>query len=310
MPRVGLVSDPVFLEHDTGSHPECAARLRAIEDYLHKNELWGKTRPVELHAAHREDILRAHRESLYEDISHLVQQGGGYLDSDTVVSEGSGKAALMASGGMMTAVREIMGGSLDRVLALVRPPGHHATRTRSMGFCLFNHIAIAVHFLLNHYEVERIGIVDFDVHHGNGTQDIFYEDPRVFFFSIHQYPLYPMSGLVEERGRGQGKGTTLNVPLAPGTPREHYWEAYEKALDEVFRFNPQFIFISAGFDAHLLDPLAQLCLESEDFHRLTHSICQRAEAQSVKGMVSALEGGYHFQSLAESVSAHLQALLE
>lgn len=309
MVEVGLVVAPEFRQHDTGNHPESARRLEAIEAHLKKTGLWERTTRLTPKPALREDILLAHSPDVFERVEQLIQSGGGYLDADTIVSSRSAEAAALAAGGVMGAVSEIQSGALERALALVRPPGHHAIHERSMGFCLYNNVAIGIRFLFKHYEVERVAVVDFDVHHGNGTQDIFYEDPEVFVFSIHQYPLFPMSGLARERGRGKGEGTTLNVPLPPGTSREDYRNAYEKGLDAVFRFQPQFLFISAGFDAHRKDPLSDMRLESEDFGQMTRSLVERAKAMQVQGIVSCLEGGYHLQALSESVAAHLEALL-
>jgi acetoin utilization deacetylase AcuC-like enzyme len=234
----------------------------------------------------------------------------GGFDPDTYYCADTFEASMFAAGAAIGGVQTVMEGRTHHAMAIVRPPGHHATPHQAMGFCHFNNIAVAARFAQKKYGLERVAIIDFDVHHGNGTQDIFYQDPSVFFLSLHQYPLWPMSGLREQRGEGRGKGATLNVPVAPGTPAREYRDMYERALDEVFASKPQLVLISAGFDAHRLDPLASLMLETEDFERMTDSIVQRSEAAGARGIVSALEGGYHLQALAESVEAHVRSLME
>jgi acetoin utilization deacetylase AcuC-like enzyme len=310
MASVGLVSDERFLLHDTGLHPERAERLRAITDHLHRTGLWNQLHHLQPTSAAKEDILRVHSEAHFARIMATVGRRG-HIDPDTVYSEQSAELALLAAGAALTAVHAVLHGTVHRAMALVRPPGHHATRDRAMGFCFFNNVAITARFLQQVYTIKRIAIVDFDVHHGNGTQDIFYEDGDVFFFSIHEDNLFPaFSGGAAERGRGPGEGTTLNVPVPPGCPRADYFRAYEKALDKVFAFKPEFVLVSAGFDAHMEDPLGGLKLRSEDFNALTRLIIERARGTDVRGIVSVLEGGYHLQGLAESVGEHLTALGE
>jgi acetoin utilization deacetylase AcuC-like enzyme len=240
-------------------------------------------------------------------------RGGGFLDVDTVVSPRSFDVALAAAGAGAAAVDAVIGGQDRTALCLVRPPGHHATPTTSMGFCLFNSIALAAKRARNKHQLNRVLIVDFDVHHGNGTQDIFYEDPSVFFFSIHRYGFgfYPGTGSAEETGRGPGRGTTLNVPITNGTPPSEYHAAFNRAFERAAEASkPELILVSAGFDAHRLDPIGGLGLDVEDFVRLTERILDVAKEHAAGRVVSLLEGGYHWDATAESVAAHLTTLLE
>ena len=250
---------------------------------------------------------------MVERAKSVAERGGGFLDVDTVVSPASFDVALAAAGACCAAVDAVMTAKSKSALSLVRPPGHHATPTRSMGFCLFNNIALAARHAQKQHKINRVLIVDFDVHHGNGTQDIFYQDPNVFFLSVHRYGFgfYPGTGSAEETGRGAGSGTTLNVPLSQGTPVEQYHSAFLSALEKTASTHrPELVLISAGFNAHRLDPIGGLGLDVEDFVALTQRVLEIADVHASGRVVSCLEGGYHWDATAESVAAHLTTLLE
>ena len=273
-------------------------------------DLWSRLREVEAREAPRGDIQAAHSPQLYKLIEKVVSEGTGYLDADTVVSMRSLDAAKRAAGAPCQAIDLVMAGEVNNAFVPVRPPGHHATEERAMGFCLFNNVAVATRYAQQKYpEIERVGIIDWDVHHGNGTQGIFYADPTVYFFSSHQYPWYPGTGSRGEKGTGRGLGFTLNLPLRAATPAAQQKRAFEAALDEMAAtFTPDLIIISAGFDSHLGDPLGQLLLTDDDFVDMTRAVKQWA-ASSCKGrLVSCLEGGYNLQTLGETVRAHVSEL--
>jgi acetoin utilization deacetylase AcuC-like enzyme len=266
---------------------------------------------VEAREAPRGDIQAAHSPQLYKHIERVVSEGSGYLDQDTVVSMRSLDAAKRATGAPCHAVDLIMAGEVKNVFVPVRPPGHHATEERAMGFCLFNNVAVAARYAQQKYpEIEKVAIIDWDVHHGNGTQGIFYNDPTVYFFSSHQYPWYPGTGSRGEKGAGRGLGFTLNVPLRAATPAAEQKRAFEAALDEMSSsFSPDLIIISAGFDSHIGDPLGQLLLTDRDFVDMTRAVKQWAQ-ESCKGrLVSCLEGGYNLETLGETARAHVAELL-
>ena len=272
--------------------------------------LWPALVEVQAREAARGDIQAAHSPQLYKHIERVVAEGIGYLDADTVVSMRSFDAARHAAGAPCQAIDLIMKGEVDNAFVPVRPPGHHATEERAMGFCLFNNVAVAARYAQQHYpEIERVAIIDWDVHHGNGTQGIFYDDPSVYFFSSHQYPWYPGTGSRGEKGIGRGLGYTLNLPLRAATPATQQKRAFEAALEEMAAsFSPDLIIISAGFDSHLGDPLGQLLLQDEDFVEMTRAVKQWA-ANSCNGrLVSCLEGGYNLETLGETVRAHVEEL--
>lgn len=298
---------PSCLEHDTGpSHPERRARLEALLPALRALDLPGL---IELEAprATLEQIGRAHPDSYVGEIlAAEPERGYVRLDSDTVMGPGSSEAALRAAGAACAAVDAVIDGAERRAFCAVRPCGHHAERQRAMGFCLFNNVAIAALHARHAHGVGRIAIVDFDVHHGNGTQDIFWEDRQTLFVSTHQWPLYPGTGAVEERGVA---GNIVNCPLPPGAGSAELEEAFlARALPAVDRFAPELIMISAGFDAHRADPLASLRLEAEDFGWITAELVRLAERHSRGRVVSTLEGGYDLEALVASATAHVRAL--
>ena len=307
-----LYTDPVFLKHDTGRHPERADRLRSISARLNKAGLISKCTAGTYKPLTQEVVTSVHSAKQVQAIKQLAEHGGGQIDADTVVSPESFHVALAAAGACVAAVDAVLKGADRTALCLIRPPGHHATATSSMGFCLFNNIALAAHHAQTAHNLTRILIVDWDVHHGNGTQDIFYEDPQVMFFSIHRYGhgFYPGTGAENETGRGKGLGYTLNAPVRYGTSRKEYHARFTGALEKAAdKIKPELVLVSAGFDAHTLDPIGSLGLEVEDFAILTRDVLAVAKTHAAGRLVSCLEGGYHLDALAESVQAHLEELL-
>jgi len=273
-------------------------------------ELWSKLHEAEAREAPRGDIQAAHSPQLYKHVERVVSEGTGYLDQDTVVSMRSLDAAKYAAGAPCQAIDLIMSGEVTNAFVPVRPPGHHATEERSMGFCLFNNVAVAARYAQQRYqEIERVAIIDWDVHHGNGTQGIFYADPTVFFFSSHQYPWYPGTGSRGEKGTGRGLGYTINLPLRAATPAIEHKRGFEAALEEMSaNFAPNLIMISAGFDSHLGDPLGQLLLTDDDFVDMTRALKQWADGSCQGRLVSCLEGGYNLETLGETVRRHVVEL--
>ncbi len=310
--RTGLVYDPVYLLHDTGlGHPEKAGRLTAIVEHLQKAGLMEQLVAIEPGAATAEQLEAVHSKLYVEWVAEACREGETCLDAgDTRVSSHSYEAALLAAGGVMAACDAVMAGRVVNAFCAVRPPGHHSRRDRAMGFCIFNNIAVAVRHLQRKHKIERMLIVDWDVHHGNGTQEAFYEDPGVLRFDLHQSPHYPGSGAVSERGAGNAVGRQINVPLPAGADDADFLRAMETMLcPAAIEFEPQFVLVSAGFDAHRDDPLGGLRVTTEGFARMTEIVAGIA-MRSCKGrLVSTLEGGYRFESLAASVEAHLRALM-
>jgi acetoin utilization deacetylase AcuC-like enzyme len=307
-----LYSDAIFLEHATGQHPENSERLRRVTRRLEAANLIAQCKAGAFHPAERESILAVHSPEVFERAQTMAARGGGYLDPDTVVCPASFQVALNAAGACMAAVDAVVAGTDRTALCLVRPPGHHATPTRSMGFCLFNNIAVAAAHARTKYAVNRILIVDWDVHHGNGTQDIFYSDPSKFFLSVHRYGdgFYPGTGAADETGTGAGLGFTQNVPLHYGLSRREYLDSYCSALERAAdKMKPELVLVSAGFDAHARDPIGSLGLQTEDFATLTKHALDIAAAHAKGRLIACLEGGYNLDALAESVQAHLEELL-
>src|SRR5579872_2072985 len=307
-----LYTDPLFLKHETGNHPEKPDRLRSITARLEKAELPKKCAAGEYKPLTEEAVLKLHGAKQVQSVKQIAEHGGGNIDADTVLSKDSFTVALAAAGACVAAVDAVMKGTEPNALCLVRPPGHHATPTRSMGFCLFNNIALAAHHARQAHKLTRILIVDFDVHHGNGTQDIFYEAGDVLFFSIHRYGngFYPGTGAADETGKGKGQGYTLNAPIKFGTSRKDYHVAFRAALEKAAdKIKPELVLVSAGFDAHAKDPIGSLGLEVEDFATLTKQVLDVAKTHCKGRLVSCLEGGYNLQVLGECVEAHLHELL-
>jgi acetoin utilization deacetylase AcuC-like enzyme len=308
----GIIHHPIFREHDTGpGHPETPSRYQVVMDALRGDAaLWSSLVEVQAREAARGDIQAAHSPQLYKQVERVVSEGIGYLDADTIVSMRSFDAARHAAGAPCQAIDLIMKGEVNNAFVPVRPPGHHATEERAMGFCLFNNVAVAARYAQQHYpEIDRVAIIDWDVHHGNGTQGIFYDDPSVYFFSSHQYPWYPGTGTRGEKGTGRGLGYTLNLPLRAATPAADQKRAFESALDDMASsFSPDLIIISAGFDSHVGDPLGQLMLKDEDFVALTRAVKEWAASSCQGRLVSCLEGGYNLETLGETVRAHVEEL--
>ncbi len=306
-----LYANPLFQEHRTGAHPETERRLGAIDAALSDSGLAGRCGRGIIEAAAAATLTNVHASAVADKAAQVAAKGGGYLDPDTVVSARSYDVALAAAGSAAAAVRRVVAGDDKSALCLVRPPGHHATRAQSMGFCLFNNVAYAAKVAQDELGLDRILIVDWDVHHGNGTQDIFYDDPSVVFFSIHRHPFYPGTGRETETGSGDGLGATINVPVAFGTPRERYMDLFRAGLDRaVAKSKPQLILISAGFDAHAADPIGGLGLTTDDFATMTRAVQDAADVHAGGRIVSCLEGGYDLPALGGSVAAHLRTLLE
>ena len=307
---VGLVYDPIYLEHDTGQHVENAQRLVAIVGQLEEAKLTGQLVSLSPRAASLEELSTVHSMGFISYIQSFAERGGGWLDADTVVSPTTYDAALYAAGGAIKTVDGVLGGEVESAFALVRPPGHHALRWEAMGFCLFNNIAIAAKHALNSYGLERILIVDFDVHHGNGTQDTFYNDSSVLYFSTHQYPFYPGSGRFDETGAGPGEGYTVNVSLPAWCGDSEYLQVFEEILAPVARrFSPQLILVSAGYDAHWSDHIALMRLSVTGFAQIVGIINKLAQELCQGRIVLTLEGGYDLPSLASSVRATFDVLL-
>jgi acetoin utilization deacetylase AcuC-like enzyme len=316
MTATGLVTHPDYLKHNAGpGHPESPERLKAIEAHLLKSGLMDQLTAVAV-AQQSEQYLApwidaVHAAGYREAVHRAVPpQGIRYLDADTGLSPGSWPAAMTAVGGILSAVDQVMSGRVSNAFCAVRPPGHHAESNRGMGFCLFNNVAIAARYLQRHHKIGKVAIVDWDVHHGNGTQEIFYEDPTVFYISTHQYPLYPGTGSEAEIGKGAGKGYTLNCPMPAGRDDDDYTAVFVKTIVPALkRFGPEFVIISAGFDAHRDDPLAGMNVTEAGFGELTRQVRGIADDVCRGRIVSCLEGGYNLPALARSVEAHLLALL-
>ncbi|MDP2576875.1 MAG: histone deacetylase [Candidatus Palauibacterales bacterium] len=311
-----FLTHPDCSRHDTGpSHPENAGRLAALSAALEAREEELRGRVVsttgrhataeELGLAHPEDHIRLIREAS----ERAAEVGASVaLDADTIISPGSWDAAQAAAGSVLAAVDLVLDGTARNAFCAVRPPGHHATRDQAMGFCLFNNVAIGALYARRH-GLPRAMIIDWDVHHGNGTEAIFYEDPDVFYVSMHQSPHYPGTGHASDRGRGDGFGTTLNVPVGPGLPPDRYVEELRSAIEAAAsEFSPDIILISAGFDAAHGDPLAGLTLRPSDYHRLTRHVMSVADLSCEGRVVSVLEGGYSYEMLARCAAAHVRAL--
>lgn len=306
----GYVFDPIFLKHSQAGHPENAQRLETVLKELEESGLLANLQQIPARTATEEEITAVHPVSRIDRIREISQAGGGWLDPDTYTTPATYDAAMTAAGSLIELTLNVIDETVHNGFALVRPPGHHATRNRAMGFCIFNNVAIAARAAQTQRGMERIAIVDFDVHHGNGTQDIFEEDPSVLYISSHQSPHYPGTGRVGEIGRGEGRGSLLNIPLPSGAGDVAFKTLYAEVLTPVLRrFQPQLILVSAGYDCHWNDPLASLGLSLEGISRISQTLVELAEELCGGRVVFALEGGYNLKALSLGVSNSLQALL-
>ena len=306
--KTGLITSDTYQNHNTGDgHPEKIDRVTVVIDNFkkldNKDLIWKKPSKFDrslLEITHNSDYIDFVEKSFPE-------KGLSFLDGDTIVSLGSKDATSDAVGSIITAIDGVQNKDFKNAFCAVRPPGHHAEKNKAMGFCIYNNVAVGANYLINKYKLKKIAIIDFDVHHGNGTQDIFYDNEKVLYISTHQYPYYPGSGTNDEKGK---HNNILNIPLPAGTTSEEYLNAYEFVLKKIKEFKPEFILLSAGFDAHKDDPLAQLQLESKDFYNITKRTLELSKQYCDGKVVSILEGGYDLLALQESTEMHVKALLE
>ena len=304
--KTGIITTETYLNHDTGQgHPERADRVSVVIENLKKNKklIWKKPEKFDtkyLKIAHKSDYID-------EVENSFPKKGLHFLDGDTIVSPGSRQASSDAVASIITAIDSVQNKEFKNVFCPVRPPGHHAEKDKAMGFCIYNNVAVGAHYLIEKYKFNKIAIIDFDVHHGNGTQNIFYDNEKVLYISTHQYPFYPGTGANNEKGK---HSNILNIPLPAGTNSEEYMNAYEHVLKKLKEFKPEFLLFSAGFDAHQDDPLAQFKLKSKDFYDITKRTLKVINKSINNKVVSILEGGYDLNALKESSEYHLKALLE
>ncbi|WP_145420557.1 histone deacetylase [Planctomycetes bacterium K23_9] len=305
-----LYYDPVLMEHNTGDHPECAARLMPVVRHLNFVALDSLCKRPAWQPASMQRVQLVHEKAYIQSVEAFAKQGGGNIDEDTVVSTRSYEVSLLAAGAVCDAVERVLGGEDKTAFCLVRPPGHHAMPDRAMGFCLFNNVAIGAMVATQELGIQRVLIIDFDVHHGNGTQAMFWKNGQIAYYSMHRAPFYPYTGAADETGAEAGLGTTMNVPVTFGTPRAQQLEQFSSSLSEFAdRIAPQLILVSAGFDSHRADPVGNLGLETEDFATITRTILKIAEQHTGGKLVSVLEGGYNPNALAECVELHIEELL-
>ena len=306
--KTGLITSNTYQNHNTGDgHPEKIDRVTAvIENFKkidNKNLTWKK--PIKFDKSILKNTHNLNYINFVE--KSFPKQGLSFLDGDTVISPGSKDATIDAVGSIIVAIDGVQNNEFKNAFCAVRPPGHHAEKNKAMGFCIYNNVAVGAHYLINNYNYKKIAIIDFDVHHGNGTQDIFYDNEKVLYISTHQYPYYPGSGTNDEKGK---HNNILNIPLPAGTSSQEYLNAYEFVLKKIEEFKPEFILLSAGFDAHKDDPLAQFQLESKDFYEITKRTLKLSKLYCNGKVVSILEGGYDLSALKESTAMHVDALLE
>ena len=306
--KTGLITSDTYQNHNTGEgHPEKIDRVTAVIDNFkrlnNKNLIWKKPTKFD-----QSFLINTHSSEYIDLVSKSFPENGlAFLDGDTVVSPGSRDATKDAVGSIISAIDGVQNKEFKNAFCAVRPPGHHAEKNKAMGFCIYNNVAVGAHYLLEKYKFSKVAIIDFDVHHGNGTQDIFYNNEKVIYISTHQFPYYPGSGTEQEKGKFNN---IFNIPLPAGTNSEEYLNAYEFVLKKIKDFKPEFILFSAGFDAHKDDPLAQLQLKSNDFYQLTKRTLELSKSCCDGKVVSILEGGYDLKALKESTEAHVNALLE
>lgn len=309
--KTGYIYDPIFLSHDTGmGHPETSQRLSSAHSLLSRQDWYGTLQLFSPRIAEAKWVETVHTSDYIERVKSSCEAGMSMIDTpDVRVSPQSYAVSLRATGSLLELADQMMGGEVDNGFAMVRPPGHHAETSTAMGFCLFNSVAIAARYLQQQYKLQRILILDWDVHHGNGTQHAFEEDPEVFYISLHQYPHYPGTGALSETGIGKGAGTTLNCPMSAGLGDDAYREAFKHIISPAIgNFNPDAILISAGFDAHHADPLGGICLKTSSYGWMTQEMMSLADQYCEGRLVSVLEGGYDFQALAASITEHVRIL--
>ena len=306
--KTGLITSDTYQNHNTGEgHPEKIDRVTAVIDNFkkldNKNLIWKKPTNFD-----QDLLIKTHSLDYISQVQKSFPQNGfNFLDGDTVVSPGSKDATKDAVGSILTAIEGVQNKDFKNAFCAVRPPGHHAEKEKAMGFCIYNNVAVGANYLIEKYKYNKIAIIDFDVHHGNGTQDIFYDNEKVLYISTHQYPYYPGSGSEKEKGK---YNNIFNIPLEAGTTAVEYLNAYEHVLNKLKEFKPEFLLFSAGFDAHIDDPLAQLRLDSEDFYTLTKRTLEISKPFCNGNVVSILEGGYDLKALQESTQRHVDALIE
>ncbi|MGV7220786.1 MAG: histone deacetylase family protein [Nitrospinales bacterium] len=311
MKKTGYIYDSFYLKHDTRQHPENPGRLSAINSKIDKSTVKDHLVMLEPRKATEKEISQNHDKDYVREVHQRCADGDTHLDGgDTVVCIDSSEAAVLSAGAGLTAVDQVIDGDCDNVFCAVRPPGHHAENNRAMGFCLFNNVAIAARYAQTQKKLDRVFIFDWDVHHGNGTQNSFYSDSSVFYSSIHQYPFYPGTGGKDETGTGDGLGSTLNFPLNANSNDEDYIAVIEnKLIPSIIKFDPDLIIISAGFDAHQSDPLANMNVSTSCFGDMTKLILAAADEVCEGRLISMLEGGYDHEALGDSVDSHLKNLI-
>ena len=304
--KTGIITTDTYLNHDTGQgHPERADRVSVVIENLKRNKKLVWKKPLKFDYKY---LKIAHNSNYIDEVENsFPKKGLRFLDGDTIVSPGSKQASSDAVASIITAIDIVQQEKLKNIFCPVRPPGHHAEKNKAMGFCIYNNVAVGAYYLIEKYGFNKIAIVDFDVHHGNGTQDIFYENKKVLYISMHQYPFYPGTGTNNEKGK---YNNILNIPLPAGTNSEEYMNAYEHVLKKLKEFKPEFLLFSAGFDAHQDDPLAQFKLKSKDFYEITKRTLKVTNESCNNKIVSILEGGYDLNALKESTEMHLNALIE
>ena len=306
--KTGLITSDTYQNHNTGAgHPEKIDRVAVvIENFKkldNKNLLWKKPSKFD-----QSLLIKTHSSEYINQVNQSFPENGfAFLDGDTVVSPGSKDATKDAIGSIISAIDGVQNKEFKNAFCAVRPPGHHAEKNKAMGFCIYNNVAVGANYLIEKYKFKRVAIIDFDVHHGNGTQDIFYNNEKVLYISTHQYPYYPGSGSEKEKGKFNN---IFNIPLEAGTSAEEYLNAYDLVLKKIKEFKPEFLLFSAGFDAHIDDPLAQLRLGSEDFYQLTKRTLEYTKSFCNGNVVSILEGGYDLNALQDSTQRHVDALIE
>mgnify|MGYP001166246248 FL=1 len=304
--KTGIITTDSYLNHETGQgHPERADRVSVVIENLKKNKklIWKKPLKFDL-----KYLKITHKPDYIDEVENsFPKKGLHFLDGDTIVSPGSRQASLDAVASIITAIDSVQSKELKNVFCPVRPPGHHAEKNKAMGFCIYNNVAVGAHYLIEKYKINKIAIIDFDVHHGNGTQNIFYDNKKVLYLSTHQYPFYPGTGASHERGK---YNNIFNIPLPSGTNSSEYFDAYDHLLKKIEEFKPKFVLFSAGFDAHINDPLANFNLKSKDFYEITKRTLKTVNKFCSGNVVSILEGGYDLEALAESANEHINALLQ